>query len=1099
MLTKVEIRKWAGATSYARGADIFALGRVLSFRVEDDEAFHIIEATVKGSGHNRYDVSMELDATSERLESAYCDCPAFSSYSGICKHCVAVLLTYEEYCKRQMQVKDFNPQKESGLARIAALRGMKQSTTPAIKKLLEQQIVKKMLPITAEDTYGRVELQPLLECNDYGITLEFRIGTEHKYVLKDIFGFVEMLRGCKEYSYGKQLSFLHTEEAFTKDSQPLLGFIKHWAAQNRERYLQTSYYGYSYTSTTSKIRKMSLTTVELESFIEAIGDRSILINVNDAGAQRYQITNEAVPRELQITGQNGGIELKINSLFGYNCDQYHIYLMDGKIYRVLQTEVETIQPFLNSMVTIPSRTAFIETADIAGFCQTLLPDLKEVYSCTYINFDENNYAIEPVSFKIYLDMPQKDFITVKVMAVYGQAEYEVYGDDKTEAITRDFAREIAVGKKVSSYCNAYDEEKRMMVLGQDEDRLYILLTEGIPHMQELGEVFISDALRKLRINETPKVAVGVSVDGNIMQLSLTSEDMPREQLIEILSKYNRKKKYYRLKNGEFVHMQGEEMEAVYRLKNSLALTDSQLKLEKIELPKYRALYLEAEFKEHPELGAWKSREFLAMVRNMKTVEHNDFEIPVRLESILREYQKRGFLWIKMLHANGFGGILADDMGLGKTLQVISFMLSEYLEADSSENRRCLIVAPASLIYNWQNEIERFAPCLPVTVVAGDAQSRQMLIEESMYRDILITSYDLLRRDIAVYEKIDFYCQVIDEAQYIKNHTTQAAKAVKSIHANFRLALTGTPVENRLSELWSIFDFVMPGFLYGYKRFREEMEIPIVQNKDEMELQHLQKLIKPFVLRRLKKDVLSDLPDKLEENMYAQLGGEQQELYDAHVKRMQVMLDKTSDDEFKKSKIQILSELTKLRQICCDPALLYDNYKGGSAKLDMCMDMVISAVASGHKILLFSQFTSMLAVIEERLQKEDISYYMLTGATTKEKRTRMVEAFNTDDTSVFCISLKAGGTGLNLTAADIVIHYDPWWNLAVQNQATDRAHRIGQKNVVNVYRLLIKGTIEENITRLQEQKKELADQILSGEGLSEGNLNREELLSLLRQS
>mgnify|MGYP000012460396 FL=1 len=304
------------------------------------------------------------------------------------------------------------------------------------------------------------------------------------------------------------------------------------------------------------------------------------------------------------------------------------------------------------------------------------------------------------------------------------------------------------------------------------------------------------------------------------------------------------------------------------------------------------------------------------------------------------------------------------------------------------------------------------------------------------------------------------------------------------------------MENRLSELWSIFDYLMPGFLYSYTRFRTELEQPIVQHDNEEARERLRKMIRPFVLRRLKKDVLQDLPEKVEENRYTCLEGEQQKLYDAHVKRMRLLLDKQTEEEFNTSKIVILSELTKLRQICCDPALLFEEYKGESAKLEMCVDMICNAVEGGHKILVFSQFTTMLDRLAKRLDKERINYYMLTGATGKEKRAKMVEDFNQDEVPVFCISLKAGGTGLNLTAADIVIHYDPWWNLAVQNQATDRAHRIGQKNTVNVYKLIAKDTIEENIVKLQEKKYALADQILSGEDMGSGSFTREEILELI---
>lgn len=374
--------------------------------------------------------------------------------------------------------------------------------------------------------------------------------------------------------------------------------------------------------------------------------------------------------------------------------------------------------------------------------------------------------------------------------------------------------------------------------------------------------------------------------------------------------------------------------------------------------------------------------------------------------------------------------------------------------------------------------------------------RKAAIREMENGQVIITSYDVLKRDIEDYEKHVFAIQVIDEAQYIKNPATQAAKAVKKINAGFKLALTGTPIENRLSELWSIFDYLMPGFLYAYSHFRQEMELPIIAGQDENKMERLQRMIRPFVLRRLKNDVLKDLPEKLEENVYSKMEGEQLSLYDAHVQRMKLMLNKQNDQEFKQVRFEVLAELTRLREICCDPSLVFENYKGESAKSETCMELITNAVNAGHKILLFSQFTTMLERLQAQLAQAGISYYTLTGSVSKEKRMQLVEAFNQDDTNVFCISLKAGGTGLNLTAADIVIHYDPWWNIAVQNQATDRAHRIGQDKVVTVYKLVTQGTIEEKIVEMQERKKALADEVLEGTGMDTGRFSREELLELL---
>ena len=338
--------------------------------------------------------------------------------------------------------------------------------------------------------------------------------------------------------------------------------------------------------------------------------------------------------------------------------------------------------------------------------------------------------------------------------------------------------------------------------------------------------------------------------------------------------------------------------------------------------------------------------------------------------------------------------------------------------------------------------------------------------------------------------------MIDEAQYIKNHTTAASKSVKIIQSKHRFALTGTPIENRLSELWSIFDYLMPGFLYGYEVFRKELETPIVKHKDDAASAKLKKMVAPFILRRLKGDVLRDLPEKIEEIRYARLEDKQQKLYDGQVVHMQEILAGQDADDFQKNKLLILAELTKIRQICCDPGLLFERYEGGSSKREACVELIQSAIEGEHKILVFSQFTSMLELLEQDLRREAISYYKITGATPKEKRVELVNAFNSDATPVFLISLKAGGTGLNLTGADVVIHYDPWWNQAVQNQATDRAHRIGQTRVVSVYKLIAKDTIEEKIVKMQESKRDLADSILSGDSGGITQMSRDELMELL---
>ena len=400
------------------------------------------------------------------------------------------------------------------------------------------------------------------------------------------------------------------------------------------------------------------------------------------------------------------------------------------------------------------------------------------------------------------------------------------------------------------------------------------------------------------------------------------------------------------------------------------------------------------------------------------------------------------------------------------------------------------------MYNWESEIHRFAPSLTVCSITGTAIERQQLLQQTTAQ-VWLTSYDLLKRDVDHYTQQYSFC-IIDEAQNIKNHSTKAAKAVKAIQADNRFALTGTPIENRLSELWSIFDFLLPGIFGPYEAFRQRYETAIVQDQDEVALKRLQKMIQPFLLRRLKQDVLKDLPEKLETIVYSKMETAQRELYIANLQRVLDGLQGKSEAQVHSEKLQILAELTRLRQLCCDPALLYENYDGGSAKLDTCMELIDNALQSGSKVLVFSQFTTMLDRIRQRLEAQHIASFTLIGATSKEKRAELVQRFNQgEEVSVFLISLKAGGTGLNLTAASVVIHVDPWWNAAAQEQATDRAHRIGQRKAVNVFKLITKDTIEEKIQALQEQKLALSHSVIGAQGMSMASLNKDEILEILQ--
>ena len=410
-----------------------------------------------------------------------------------------------------------------------------------------------------------------------------------------------------------------------------------------------------------------------------------------------------------------------------------------------------------------------------------------------------------------------------------------------------------------------------------------------------------------------------------------------------------------------------------------------------------------------------------------------------------------------------------------------------------------MVSPSSLTLNWQNEARKFTNELKTVVIRGTLQERKRLIEEIENYDLVITSYDLLKRDIELYKEKNYTFKYIiaDEAQYLKNSNTKNAKAIKEIKAETRYALTGTPIENSLAELWSIFDFIMPGYLFTYRKFKNIYETPIVKEEDEQAMAKLKMLIEPFVLRRNKKEVLTELPEKTVTVLSNEMNEEQQNLYLTYLARAkQEIAEKVEIDGFENSQMQILAALTRLRQICCHPSLFVEGYNAGSSKLEQCIEIIEEAINGGHKILLFSGYTSMFEIIEKELKKRNIKYFKLTGATKVDERMKMVDEFNENSNiKLFLISLKAGGTGLNLTGADMVIHYDPWWNISTENQATDRAYRIGQKNNVQVYKLITKNSIEEKIYELQEKKAKLADSMLDTNTKFINRFSREEIMKL----
>ena len=630
-------------------------------------------------------------------------------------------------------------------------------------------------------------------------------------------------------------------------------------------------------------------------------------------------------------------------------------------------------------------------------------------------------------------------------------------------------------------------------------KIFEFLSNDINKYMQNFEVMVTDNFKTKQIKQPKIGSLGVKIENNLLSIDLNNLNIDIKELQEIMEKYTLKKKYHKLKDGSFISLEeNPDIEFVDKLMTGMDISYKDLEKGNVHLPINRSLYLNQLLKTVSNTQIRKNSEYKEIISSLDKENGGDeITVPANLDGILRYYQKTGYKWLKTLDNYKFGGILADDMGLGKTIQMLS-IIAGYV-GENQERRASIVICPSSLILNWQNEAKKFTNELKTLVIKGNALERKEQISQIKDFDIVITSYDLLKRDIEIYreQKYKFRYAIADEAQYLKNSNTQNAKAVKDILADTRYALTGTPIENSLAELWSIFDYIMPGYLFSYKKFKTAFETPIVKDNDLKAMNKLKMLIEPFILRRTKKQVLTELPEKTITVLNNQMKEEQEKIYLNYLAQAkQEVADTINIRGFEKSHIQVLAALTRLRQICCHPGLFIKNYTGGSSKLEQCIEIVKDATDSGHKILLFSGYTSVFEFIVNELKEKDIKYFKLTGATKVDDRIKMVDEFNENkDIKVFLISLKAGGTGLNLTGADMVIHYDPWWNASAENQATDRAYRIGQKNNVQVYKLITKNSIEEKIYELQQRKSELIDNMLDTKTSFISKLSKEDIMKL----
>ncbi|MGH4140749.1 DEAD/DEAH box helicase [Clostridium sp.] len=823
--------------------------------------------------------------------------------------------------------------------------------------------------------------------------------------------------------------------------------------------------------------KTKIEPIDLRVFLEGVKGGKIKFNY-DSFEFDAPILNVDLPITFTLKIRKEYFVLTTHKQFPVSLnDKNDVYLFNWKLYL---PSVNQVARYILLSDKLKRNGEIKYGKDIENY-NKLITFLSSISNNINISQEVKIFASNYIKPEFHL-YDNEDNIYCDIKIIYANKTINILKDDKSNAtIVRDYKKEEKILMELEKF-RFIKRNERLLFIGGDEE-LFDILSKSENNLHCLGNVTFGKGFKHRRIFDFTAIEAEFEDKDDYYDFSYSIHDIENRELDSVLKSFKQNNRFYKTDNNNFLDFEDEGVKNFFDLLISLTTKENN-ENGLIEIQKNKALYLNEKIKT-------KNLKFIKGIEVLEDIENNlvninnmDIRVPINLNAKLREYQIDGFKWLKRLSSLGFGGILADEMGLGKTIETIAFLLSQ-------ENKKSIIISPTSLVYNWKAELEKFAPSIKIGIVHGEKIERHEIIHNMQDYDVILTTYGTLRMDIEQYKDIIFDACIIDEAQNIKNYLAQNTKVIKEVKAKVRFALTGTPMENNLTELWSIFDFIMPDYLYSKEIFESKFTL----NK-EGDLEELKLLIKPFLLRRTKKEVMKELPDKIEKKFIVEMTGPQKAVYKAYIKAVREKMKNSSDN-----KIQVFSYLTRLRQICLDPSLVIEEYKGGSGKLKVATELIEKHIDSEGKVLLFSQFTSALKNIGKNLNKKGISYFYLDGKTKPKDRIKLVDEFNSSsEKRVFLISLKAGGTGLNLTSANLVIHFDPWWNPAVEDQATDRAHRIGQRDVVEVIKLVAKGTIEEKIILLQENKKDLIDSVITGELTNShvlGKLTKEELLELFR--
>ncbi|WP_088011610.1 DEAD/DEAH box helicase [Gottfriedia acidiceleris] len=1054
------IKERCGTVSFKRGDSFYRANKVKIEKYNDDAC----TATVIGNE------DFTVNVINQENGDFYCKCtcPKLSSIKTDCQHIAAVLISIFERQKIEEKPTEID----------VFIENSELNRSNGILELFHEKTFSKSGQLRHFDNRQIIDFEFICEVNEMNEGYKI-LGIAMKFGKKKVENLRKFLRDVKE---GKP-SEISSDLIF----DPILHCVRNEVNRIWELLIKllddekmfndplTKKNEYMFISPTIWSQLINLLTVT----------ENVNIIENGVTFNGISFTEDKLPLEFEIEHLNGqyfltakGIE-QLTILEAYSTVLYH-----GRIFNLKTEEfnrlVELKQIFKNSAhekITIP-------TDQIHLYVEKVIPGLIKLGKLQIPSSLSKQYSDTPLRAKLYLDRIKNKLLAGLefhydriVINPLNKREIQL-----SKTLIRDEEQELEILQLMEDSSFSKTEGGYFL---QNEELEYEFLRNRLPKLEKLTEIYATTAVRNriFKENKKPQIRVNLKRERTNWLEFKFELDIPEQQIKEVLLALKEKRKYYRLNDGTLYSLETRELQEIRRFLN--AVPEQEFDYESVlNLPIKNSLYL---LDSGEETSLFKIEERLnhfykSLINPNEEVE----KVPKTLKNLLKDYQIFGYKWMKNLAKFGFGGILADDMGLGKTIQSLTYIQS-VLNEIRSYNAPVLIVCPTALTYNWLSEVFKFTPEIQALVIDGNKNERLKIQKELDNIDVLITSYSLLRNDIKWYEKQKFHTVFFDEAQNFKNPFTQTAKVAKRINADQRFALTGTPIENSLEELWAIYHVVFPELFGGLKEF------------SNLTRKTISKRVRPFLLRRLKEDVLKELPEKIESKESVELLPEQKKLYAAYLAKLcHDTLKHLAVDKFTlgKNHIKILAGLTRLRQICCHPALFIDGYEGSSAKFEQLFQIIEASKIAGRRVLIFSQFTKMLDLIGKELSIMGEQFFYLDGQTPSEERLSICNRFNSGEHNFFLISLKAGGVGLNLTGADTVILYDNWWNPAVENQATDRAYRFGQMNDVQVIKLIAKGTIEEKMNELQEKKKQLIEEIIETNEKPSFNLTEEDIRELL---